>query len=93
VLIIGRQARSPETRDALIRSYRQLMATTRAVVRDAGTMVHRISQRLRNVSPSVATTLNGARERLRQMQPLVTRILAQTRARLLGGDTHVRDKC
>ena len=26
------------------------------------------------------------------MQPLVTRILAQTRARLLGGDTHVADK-
>jgi IS5 family transposase len=39
VLIIGRQARSPETRDALVRSYRQLMATTRAVVRDATTMV------------------------------------------------------
>ena len=91
-LIIGRQARSPETRDALVRSYRQLMATTRAVVREATTMVNRISQRLRNASPSVATTLNGARERLRQMQPLVIRILAQTRARLLGGDTHVPDK-
>src|ERR1700730_9414238 len=59
VLIIGRQARSPETREALVRSYRQLMATTRAVVRDATTMVHRISQRLRQVSPSVATTLTG----------------------------------
>ena len=34
----------------------------------------------------------SARERLRQMQPLVTRVLAQTRSRLLGGDTHVRDK-
>ena len=92
VLIIGRQARSPETRDALVRSYRQLMATTGAVVRETTTMVHRISQRLRHVSPSVATTLTGARKRLRQMQPLVTRILAQTRARLLGGDTHVADK-
>ena len=29
---------------------------------------------------------------LRAMQPLVTRILGQTRARLLGGDTHVPDK-
>jgi IS5 family transposase len=92
VLIIGRQARRPETRDALVRSYRQLMATTRAVVRDATTMVRRISQRLRYVSRSVATTLTGARERLQQMQPLVTRVLAQTRARLLGGDMHVRDK-
>ena len=92
VLIIGRQARSPETREALVRSYRQLMATTRAVVRDATTMVRRICQRLRHVSASVATTLTGARTRLRQMQPLMTRILAQTRARIFGGDTHVPDK-
>jgi IS5 family transposase len=92
VLIIGRQARSPETRDALVRSYRQLMATTRAVVRDATTMVRRISQRVRTSSPSVTTTLIQARQRLQQMQPLVTRILAQTRARLLGGDIHVHDK-
>jgi IS5 family transposase len=92
VLIIGRQARSPETRDALIRSYRQLMATTRAVVRDATTVVRRIRQRLRTASRSVARRLVHAREQLRQLQPLVTRVLAQTRARLLGGDTHVRDK-
>jgi IS5 family transposase len=45
VLAIGRQARSPETRDALVRSYRRLTATTRAVVRDTHTMVRRISQR------------------------------------------------
>lgn len=92
VLIIGRQARTPDTRDALVRSYRQLMATTRAVVRDATTMVRRINQRLRRASRSVVATLSDARQQLQQMQPLVTRVLAQTRARLLGGDTHVRDK-
>jgi len=92
VLIIGRQARSPETRDALVRSYRQLMATTRAVARDAATMVRRISQRLRRVSPAVRSTLTQARARLQQMQPLVARVLGQTRARLIDGDTHVVDK-
>jgi Transposase domain (DUF772)/Transposase DDE domain len=92
VLVIGRQARSPETRDALVRSYRRLMATTRAVVRDAETMVRRIAQRVRNASPRVATTLRQARGRLQAMQPLVTRILHQTRARLLGGDIHLPDK-
>ena len=92
MLVIGRQAESPETRDALVRSYRQLMATTRAVARDAATMVRRIRQRLRTASRSVATTLTQTRQQLQQMQPLVTRILAQTRARLLGGDTHVPDK-
>ena len=90
-LIIGRQARSPETRDALVRSYRQLMATTRAVVRDAVTMVRRITHRIRRV-PAEATTLTPARLRLQEMQPLIARVLAQTRARLLGGDTHVADK-
>jgi IS5 family transposase len=92
VLIIGRQARSPETRDALVRSYRRLMATTRAVMRDATTTVRRISQRLRTAPRSATSALIQARQRLRQMQPLVTRILDQTRARLLGGDTHVPDK-
>jgi transposase, IS5 family len=92
VLVIGRQARSPETRDALVRSDRQLMATTRAVSRDATTMVRRICQRLRTAAPSIATTLMKARQRLQEMRPLVTRILEQTRARLLGGDTHVPDK-
>ena len=92
VLVIGRQARSPETRDALVRSYRKLMATTRAVVRDATTMVRRISQRLRTASAATASTLTRARHQLRQMQPLVTRILEQARARVLGGDTHVPDK-
>ncbi len=91
-LIIGRQARRPETRDALVRSYRQLMATTRAVVRDATTMERRIAQRLRTVSATVAPILTRARQQLAQMRPLVTRGLAQTRARLLGGDTHVPDK-
>ncbi len=92
VLVIGRQARSPETRDALVRSYRRLMATTRAVVRDATTMVRRISQRLRTAPASTASILRRARQQLQQTQPMVSRILDQTRARLLGGDTHVPDK-
>jgi IS5 family transposase len=92
IFVINRQARSPETRDALVRSYRRLMAATRAVMRDTTTMVRRISQRVRTAPRSVASTLVQARRRLQQIQPLVTRILAQTRARLLGGDTHVPDK-
>ena len=92
VLIIGRQARSPETRDALVRSYRRLMATTRAVMRDADTMVRRINQRLRSASTATTSILSRARQQLRQMQPVVTRILEQTRARLIGGDIHVPEK-
>jgi IS5 family transposase len=92
VLTINRQARSPETRDALVRTYRRLMATTRSVMRDAQTMVRRIAQRVRTAPPRVATTLAQARARLQEMQPLVTRILDQARARLVGGDVHVPNK-
>lgn len=54
--------------------------------------VRRISRRLRTAPRAVATSLQQARVRLQHMQPLVRRILDQTRARLLGGDTHVPDK-
>jgi DDE family transposase len=76
----------------LVRSYRRLMGTTRAVMRDARTMVRRISQRLRTAAGVTASTLTRARQHLQQIHPLVTRVLDQTRARLLGGDIHVPDK-
>ena len=92
VLIIGYEARSPKTREALVKSYRTLMATTRAVLRDAATMVRRLGQRVRTASPQVQPILQRAQDRLQEMRPLVQRVVAQTRARLLGGDTHVPDK-
>jgi IS5 family transposase len=92
VLIIGYEARSPKTRDAMVKSYRTLMATTRAVLRDTATMVRRLGQRTRRASPHVQPILQRAHDRLQAMQPLVRRVVDQTRARLLGGDTHVPDK-
>ena len=92
VLVIGYAARSPQTRPALVQSYRKLMATTRAVVRDAATMVRRIGHRLPTVTLDVQRSLRSAQEQLRQMRPVVQRVLAQTRARIIGGDTHVPDK-
>jgi IS5 family transposase len=92
VLLIGYQARSPKTRDALVQSYRKLMATTRAVLRDAATMVRRLGQRRRTASPILGSILHRAQQQLQRMRPFVDRVLAQTRARLVGGDTHVPDK-
>jgi IS5 family transposase len=93
VLTIAYQSRSPKTRAAFVQSYRKLMATTRAVVRDAGTMVRRLGQRMRTASPHVRQPLlQRAQDQLQQMRPLVQRVLAQTRARVMGGDTHVPDK-
>jgi IS5 family transposase len=92
VLTIAYQARSPKTRAAFVQTYRKLMATTRAVVRAAETMVRRIGQRMRTASRQTQPRLQRAQQRLQQMRPLVQRILAQTRARVMGGDTHVPDK-
>jgi len=76
----------------LVQSYRKLMATTRAVVRDADTMVRRIGHHLRHGSVDVQRVLRSAQAQLRQLRPVVHRILAQTRARIVGGDIHVPDK-
>jgi len=92
VLVIGYAARSPKARQTLVQSYRRLMATTRAVVRDAATMVRRLGQRIRTMNPTLQPSLRHAQELLRQTQPMVQRILAQTLGRILGGDTHVPDK-
>jgi IS5 family transposase len=91
-LAISQQARSPKTRDALVKSYRRLMATTRAVLRDAATMVRRVGQRLRTATGATVPRLTTARAHVQQLRPIVGRILKQTRARLFGGDTHVPDK-
>src|SRR5918994_929115 len=92
VLIIGYEARSPKTRDALVKSYRKLMATTRAVLRDTATMIRRLGQRRRTAGPHLHPILQRAQDRLQEMRPLVQRVVNQTRARLLGGDTRVADK-
>src|SRR6266516_7126320 len=92
VLTIGYQARSPKTRTALVQTYRRLMATARAVQRDAATMVHRLGQRIRTARATTKPILQHAQDQLQQLRPLMQRVLAQTRARVLGGDTHVPDK-
>ena len=91
-LAISLQARTPKTRDAMIQSYRRLMATTRAVLRDAATMIRRTGQQLRTATGAPAQILRDARQQVQPMRPLVARVLAQTRARLFGGDTHAPDK-
>jgi len=89
VLIIGYEARSPKTREAMVKSYRKLIATTRAVLRDTATMVRRLGQRVRTASPQIRPIVQRAQQELAAMRPVVQQVVDQTRARVLGGDTHV----
>src|SRR5207248_7102241 len=75
VLIIGYEARSPKTRDAMVKSYRKLLATTRAVLRDAATMGRRLGQQVRTANAHVQPRLQRAQDHLQAMRPLVRRVV------------------
>lgn len=92
VLEIQYAARSPQTRDRLGANYRRLVATTRAVLRDAETMQHRTAQRVRNVTDATRRRVGRAQGQLKTMIPLLRRVVAQTTQRVFEGDTHVPDK-
>jgi IS5 family transposase len=65
--------------------YRELMGITRAVVRQAETMEGLVAPRAR-------ASVQRLSAQLRTTVGLVHRVLAQTRARVLQGDTHFPDK-
>jgi IS5 family transposase len=92
VIAIRLQSRREESRPARVRSYRRLIATTRAVVRDARTTIRRIAQRVRTAPAVVVGRMHRLQRQLQQFTPLVERVIAQTQARVLGGDSHVPDK-
>jgi IS5 family transposase len=91
-IAIRLQSRREESRPALVRSYRRLMRTTRAVLRETATMVRRLGQRVRTVTAATATQLRRVQRRLRELRPIVQQVVQQTRARVLGGDIHVARK-
>src|SRR5437763_2332260 len=68
------------------------MSTTQAVVRDASTMIRRLGQRVRTMTANAAARVQRVQRRLQELRPIVERVLEQTDARVLGGDTHVADK-
>jgi transposase, IS5 family len=81
----GKQAR-------MQRLYRQLMGHTRAVVRQAETAVRQVARgRVRGIGLA-QMAVEGLAQQLRETGGLVRRVLVQTRARILKGDTHYPDK-
>src|SRR5438132_2484711 len=79
-------ARTQATRKARVTTlYKEVMAITRTVVRHADTMLHDMPHPRGRRSARL-------RDRLRQTAGLVRRVLDQTRARVIKGDTHHPDK-
>jgi IS5 family transposase len=76
-IAIRLQSRGEQQRPALVRSYRRLMTTTHAVVRDATTMIRRLGQRVRRMTAQAAARGQRVRRRLQELRPIVERVLAQ----------------
>lgn len=68
--------------------YRQLMGTTRAAVRQATRAVASAKRRAKKLAPELRQRVEGLGQQVKQMSALTRRVLEQTRARVLKGDTH-----
>src|SRR5206468_6626841 len=73
------------TKARMTELYREVMAITRATVRQAETVMEKTTD-------TVDLGVAALRDQLRETVGLVRRVLAQTRARVLKGDTHHPDK-
>ena len=80
----GAQVRE-HTKARMTELYREVMAITRATVRQAETVMEKTTD-------TVDLGVAALRDQLRETVGLVRRVLAQTRARVLKGDTHHPDK-
>jgi IS5 family transposase len=89
---LSRQAGQAPVKARMQRLYRQLMGHTRAVVRQAETAVRQVARGTVRGSGLAQVAVEGLAQQLRETGGLVRRVLAQTRARIIQGDTHYPDK-
>jgi IS5 family transposase len=96
VLAISRAARSRNLKDNRARleaGYRRLLGLVRATVRDAERVLAELASGARvAVGQRACRIVMRTQAQIARILPLVRRVIAQTRARILGGDKHYRDK-
>ena len=94
VFAIAQQSRKlGEAAQAQVKKlYRRLMGTTRSVLREAARAVAAGKRRAQKLAPELRQRVQGLGRQVKQMSVLTQRVLEQTRARVLKGDTHYPDK-
>jgi transposase, IS5 family len=94
VFAIAEQSRKlgEEAQAGLKKLYRQLMGTTRAVLRASARAVASAKRRAKQLAPRLRPQVQGLCQQVKQMSALTQRVLEQTRARVLKGDTHYPGK-
>ena len=95
VLDIARAARSkvPQSQDRLKQAYRKLLTSMGRVVGQAKRFSQEIADGVKQ-SPDFfqQAALQGLRQEIDTMLPRVQQVIRQTKARILGGDTHAEGK-
>ena len=89
---LSRQAKQEPVKIRMRTLYRELMGRTRAVVREAEAAAHQVATRRVRAAGIAQFAVEGLAQQLRETTGLVRRVLAQTRARILRGNTHFPDK-
>jgi transposase, IS5 family len=94
VLEIAQASRKPgEAAQAKVKKlYRRLMGTTRAVVREAQKAVGQAKRRAKRLAAPARQRVQGLGQQVKQMRELTQRVLEQTQARVMKGDTRHPDK-
>jgi transposase, IS5 family len=94
VLEIAQASRKPgEAAQAKVKKlYRRLMGTTRAVVGEAQKAVGQAKRRAKKLAAPARQRVQGLGQQVKQMRELTQRVLEQTKARVLKGDTRHPDK-
>jgi IS5 family transposase len=89
---LSRRAKQEPVKLRMRTLYRALMGHTRAVVRQAETAVRQVARGTVRSVGVAQVAVQGLAQQLRETSGLVRRVLAQTRARVLRGNTHYPDK-
>jgi IS5 family transposase len=89
---LSRRAMQEKAQERMRTLYRELMSITRAAVRDADTAVDAARRRMRTLSPPIRECARLLADKIRSTTEIVQRVLRQTRARVLNGDTKHPDK-
>jgi IS5 family transposase len=85
--------RGQASQEQLKKSYRHLLALTRATVRDARRVLRSLARHARTVvGPGTARVITRTRETLQTFLPRVEQVVQQTRVRICRGETHYREK-
>ncbi len=91
--IVQQSRRAGEQAQAKMKvSYRRLVRTTRAVLREAQRAVEGAQRKARQRAWEVQLQVKGLGQEVTHMSELTRQVVAQTRARVLKGDTHYRHK-